>query len=350
MRLPLLLPLLALPAFGIPATTTLTLDGNGAVPNSTLNYNELAITVDPDVFINLSDTQITTLSGTVTATFDIDPANHTTAELTLSNGRADATPVTFSNSFFSLGYNVTATGLSAAVFTIDPPGFLTNEATGEFLASEHAFQIDQGTISGTALGNPVNIVLSPQDPFEGAGSETIAGTVTLIPTAPTPPYLNYDVVVTLPITTSDMFDASGTNVDVTSNGTLRAEGTLQVPESEYFAWTITEGIPGADPDADFNGDGVTNAFAWAYGLGKFDDASAWRPMALPTGGYEIPLPPFGTIAPIKVRVSTALDNWNDLPANRLSGAQNPLPLGSSGTFTVTPSGDPAEFLILEVDE
>ncbi len=137
-----------------------------------------------------------------------------------------------------------------------------------------------------------------------------------------------------------------------SAGTIKATGTLSVPTATgYAAWATAEGIPGADPNDDYNGDGVTNAFAWAYGFGKDDDAGAYRPMALPTGGFQIPLPPGGTVTPVRVRVSTTLGGWSDLPGARITpGNQNPIPASSSGTLTVSPSGDPAEFLILEVDE
>lgn len=334
----LLLPLIA-PVFGIQATTTLTLVQNDPP------YNRMLITVDPDTgypFVNIPDSDTAILTGTVTARFDVDPQTHETSELTLSNGRADASTVNFSRSLLGQGYNVTATGLSAAVATKTPPGEVT-PATGEFDASKHSFTIDQGTISGTALTNPVNIVLTPQDPFEGSGTGT--GHVTLTPTGISGLYQNYAVVVTLPVQTADVFVTGTTSVDVTSSGTLKAAGTLQVPRSEYLAWTIAEGIPGAAPEAD----GVNNALAWAYGLGAHDDARQWLPVALPNDGFEVRLPPYLTIAPIRVRTSTGLGTWSDLPAGRIWGGLNPLPVDSFGTYEVAPSGAPREFLILEVE-
>jgi hypothetical protein len=336
--------LLAAPALAIPATTTLALVENDPV------FNKLRITVDPQIpLVDLSDTEVTTLTGSVTAAFDVDPLRHQTSTMTLSDGRAHATPVTFSRSvlFGTYSYTVTASGLSAAVYTLIPPGAV-DPPTGNFDASQHAFSLDSGSLTGVALGNPIDIGLTPEEPLAGAGNGI--GQVTLTPSGTTALHQLYDVVVTLPIATSDAFEAGGTSVNVTSTGILKAAGTLEVPRSEYLAWTIREGIPGANPAADVNGDGLPNAFAWACNLGGNEDGGAWRPVALPDGGFEIRVPAVGTVAPVRVRVTNNLGNWTDLPAGRLSGGQNPLPVGSSGTRTVTPSGGPREFLRLEVEE
>ncbi|MGB6220354.1 hypothetical protein [Haloferula sp.] len=334
----LFLLLLVPPVFAIPASTTLTLvEGEPG-------FNTLTIRVDPDTPISLADTETTILSGSVIADFDVDPATGKTSEFTLREGRATTSPLNFSRSFLGLGYNVSGNQLSAAIVTPDPPGTVEPE-TGEFDASQHSFEIDQGSITGTALGSPVDLTLSPEDPFIGSGSGT--GTITLTPDGNSGIFLKFSVAVTLPIAIDDNFDGGGVNVAITAAGTLKATGTLEVPKSEYLAWTLAEGITGADGQADANGDGVPNAIVWALGLGALDDA---RNFVLKTanGAYEIQLPPTGTIAPITIQGSDLFSAWTPVSANRISSSLNPIPPASTGLITISRIAD--EFLRLKVDE
>lgn len=338
----LLLATLTLPAFGMPATTTLTL------VNET-GFNRLTITVDPG--FGLSSSQVSTLTGTVIADLEVDPAAGQASQLTLRDGRVNASDVRFKKSAFLLGgYDISGTGLSGRAFTPNPPGSV-NPATGTFDASQFGFLLDQGTLKGeaTILGSttPVDETIDAANPVSGQGSGT--GTLLLRSPRDSGPYRVFDLVLTLPVSVQDSFDANGTSVALTATGTIKATGTLEVPRSDYLAWTIREGIPGADPAADANGDGLPNAFAWAYRLGRDDDASAFRPRALPGGGYQIPLPAGGTLAPVRILASSDLSGWPELSAARLSLAANPLPAGSSGTVTVATAGLEREFLILEVD-
>lgn len=355
----LLIPLLVAKAWAIPANCQLTLVDAATNPG----FNALSITVDPGAEGQLEDTDTSILTGTIDAAFDVDIINHTTSEITLSNGLVNLSDCSFSRSEYfpiilkNIAYTADTTGLKAEIYTFDPPG-ASIVIDDEFEAFDQAFIVNQGTLTGEVVETPGPTTPFTQDyavePINGAGADGELGTVTLTPNGGDASTTNYIVEITLPIASDDIRPVGDPPRDlrIATSGTIKATGNLQVSTgtpSGYAAWAIAEGIPGADPDDDFNGDGVTNAFAWAYGFGKSDDASAFRPMALSTGGFQIPLPPGGTVTPITVRVSSNLGGFSDLPTGRISGSQNPLPTSSSGTFTVTPSGNPSEFLVLEVD-
>ena len=345
----LLLVLLVQPATAVPATVELDLVTGDP------SFNRLQLTVDPG--LGLADTEVSEVTGNLFADLEVDPSRGQVSEMTLRNGDdpddgLQASDVAFGRSIIFIGgYNVSGSGLAGDIFTPLPPGIVTRE-TGAFDASQYSFRLNQGSLVGSAriLGQTtlLDLLITPAEPITGAG--TGAGSVALTLVQDTGPLLTYEVVLVLPVSVTDTFEDGSLSVDVTAVGTIKAAGTVQVPASEYIAWTLAQAIPGADPQGDFNGDGLPNAISWAYGLGKNDDAGAWRPAPLSGGGFEIPLPATGTTTAILVRVSGDLESWSDLPANRLSGGQNPLPAGSTGTFTISSSGSPNEFLRLEVEE
>ncbi|MCP5534355.1 MAG: hypothetical protein H7A48_14385 [Akkermansiaceae bacterium] len=348
MTRPLLFLLLASPAMAIPASTTLTLVNEPG-------FNVLDITVSgPN--ITTSTTQ-STLTGTVTATLDVDNDLGQTSELTLSDGVVAGSDFTASGtasvSFFTGPYQLNATNLAGTFFTFSPPGTVT-PATGEFAASQHRFVINQGDVEGTALGQTTFTTFSEENPFEGAGSGT--GTVTLTPAGTTASGFLYQIVVVVPgVNVSDSITVGSTfttTVTVSGTGTIKAEGTIEVPRSAFTAWALAEGVPGASIDGDANHDGVPNGIAWAMGLGAMDSALAAVPRVagLPSPGFEIPCPPGGTRAPITIQVSDSLGNWTNVPAARCSAGVNPLPAGTAGTVWVSASGTPREFLRLRVTE
>jgi hypothetical protein len=336
--LPLWLALIS-PLAAIPASTTLTLVNQPG-------YNRITVKVDPGS--GLDDTEVTTLTGTVQAFFDINPTNGQTSEFTLLNGRANGTNMTFSRSVFLVPvYTVNITNLSAAINTISPPGVVT-PATGLFAASQHRFDIDQGSISGTAFGNQVNESFTPENPASGTGNNN--GSVVLVHTGDSGIFRNYTVTATLPVAINDSF-VSGTNtVNVTGNGTVRASGTVQVPRTEYLAWTLDQGIPNAPFAGDPNGDGVSNGLLWALGLNANSNPLPYLPRPNPAqpGGFIVPLPPGGSGAPILIQSSPNLGTWG--PAGAVGPVANPVPAGTSGNVTVAPDGSPKRFIRLQVTE
>lgn len=351
----LILLFLAAPVLATPAVSTLTLVNDPIPGQPGKFYSVLDITLSGPNVTPSSTT--TTLSGTVTAAFNVDNAFGETSELTLSNGNITATDFSLSGTViffgFSFGsYTADATNLGATLFTTQAPGYVTS-FNGEFAASQHKFSINQGSVTGAAAGQNFNEIFTPGTPFEGSGSGL--GSVTLTPTSSNATYQNYDVVVILPgvsITDTITAGTSPTTVtaDVTGTGDIKAIGTLQVPFSEYLAWTIAQGIPGAPGQDDANHDGLPNALAWAFGLDATTNASADRPSVTTSHGFEFNIPGSGSVAQIRLQRSTTLGSWADVPVNRISLNSNPLLIGSSGTITVAPSGDPVEFFRLKVEE
>lgn len=330
------------PLFALPASTTLTLVNDPA-------YNKITVTIDPGS--GLADTEVTTLTGTVQAALNINPANGQTTELTLTNGRANGTNMTFSKNIFVASYTINVTNLSAAIETLVPPGVVT-PATGIFAANQHGFEIDQGSIIGTTGGligtNPINESFTPESPASGTGSGN--GSVTLVHTGDTGLYRNYAVTVTLPVSIVDSFVTGTLTVAVNATGTIRAAGTVQVPKSEYIAWTITQGIPNAPFNGDANSDGVANGLVWALGLNANSNPRPYLPRPNPAvpGGFLVPLPAGGTAAPILVQSSPHLASW--APATSVAPVANPIPTGTSGNVTIAPDASPSRFLRLLVNE
>jgi hypothetical protein len=332
------------PLAAIPANTTLTLVTDP-------NFNKVTVKVDPGS--GLSDTDVTTLTGTVQAYFDVNPATGRTTELTLVNGRANGTNMNFARTAFLnlAAYNINVTNLSAAINTIAPPGVVT-PATGIFAANQHRFDIDQGTITGTTSGlignNAINESFTPLNPASGTGNGD--GTVVLTATGISGIYRNYSVTATFPVSIADTFLAGTTSVAITASGTVKATGTLQVPRTAYLAWTVAENIPNAPFNGDPNGDGVSNGLLWALGLNANSNPLPYLPRSNPAvpGGFIVTLPPGGTGGPILIQSSPHLASW--APATAVTPVANPIPTGTRGTVTIAPDGSPRRFLRLLVTE
>lgn len=345
-RTPLLLILLSVGATARPVSTVLTLQNDPIPGQPGKTYGVLDIAVSG--FGISTSTTTTTLSGVVTAGFDV--VSGQTSELTLSNGVIAATDFSASGTV-TLGGNYTldAQGLSGTFETPNPPGVVT-AASGLFNANQHRFAVTSGTVQGSALGQNIFEEFTELEPFEGVGSGT--GSVTLTPTGSSAVYDSYDVVVIVPgISVTDSITVvtilGSTTVTVTGTGSIKAVGTLDVPKSDYLAWTLAEGAPGASGQADANGDGVPNAIAWALGLGLMDSARdhVLRPA---NGGYELQLPVGGTVAPIHVEGSDLSSAFVPLAPGRLSAGVNPLPPGSTGLITLGRVA--GEFVRLSVGE
>jgi hypothetical protein len=125
---------------------------------------------------------------------------------------------------------------------------------------------------------------------------------------------------------------------------------VQVPRTEYLAWTVAEGIPGAPFEGDSNGDGVANGLVWALGLSNSADPRPYlpRPHPLVPGGFLVSLPDGGTAAPILIQSSPHLGSWS--PASGVLAPANPLPAASSGNIAIQPNGSPTRFIRLRVTE
>jgi autotransporter-associated beta strand protein len=245
-------------ASAVPATSNLTLVNQAG-------FNQIAVTVDPGS--GLSDTEVTTLTGSVDALFNIDPQSGSVSELTFTNGRANGTNMTFSRSIFFLGgYNITVSNLSSSLYTVLPPG-VVNPINGQFEGNQHAFLIDQGNINGSTNGlignNTINESFSSANPASGNGSGS--GTVTLTNLGDSGNFRIYDSVVTLPVTIADTFLAGSTNVNLTGSGTLKFAGRTQVPINQTVADTLWTGAVNQD---------WKNPFNWSNGVPQ-ESAPQW---------------------------------------------------------------------------
>ena len=345
MRTPLLLALSTCPLIAIPVTTPLTLSEESG-------FNELALTINPPVLP--ADTATSTLTSVpgqpITATLDVDPSAGTTNEFSMTGGRIEGTDTTFSNGNILGSYTVNLTNVGGTVSTPNPPAPV-DPATGNFDATLHQFTIDQGqaagSISAIIVGTiPIDISFTPTESFTGSGSGE--GTITLTETSANALTKSFDVEVTIPVDITEVTEADGQEVTIRAVGTIKLEGSAEVPISEYIAWTIENSIPGAPADDDNNGDGVRNGIAWALGYDGVTDASPSlpRPSDLIPGGFEILLPNGGTAAPLVAETSSTLGSWADIDTGRLSTVSNPIPAGSTGTVTIAPSGAPREFIRL----
>jgi hypothetical protein len=138
--------------------------------------------------------------------------------------------------------------------------------------------------------------------------------------------------------------------NVTGTGTVRASGTVQVPKTEYLAWTLDQGVPNAPFAGDPNGDGVSNGLLWALGLNFAEKPGPYLPRPNPAvpGGFLFPVPASGTAAPILIQSSTNLGSWS--PAGGLSPAANPVPARTASPVTIAPDGSPRRFIRLQVNE
>lgn len=309
-------------------------------------YNKLNITLAVTLFG--SQTKQSTVTGSMLARLAISPATNRSPEFTILSGTFQGTPVSFSLSNFLFG-SITATSstIGGTMFTTTPPGTI-DPTTGQGPASQHQFVINQGTVSGTAVGNPINVNFAT-DPASGTGSGTATVTITRASTTATRAV--YNVTVTLPVNLSEPIPNDfGLTATFSASGTFKAAGQVSVPLSDYLAWTEVQNVPGASPDADPNHDGISNGLLWALGLGINSNPRPHLLVANPTSrrGFRLTLPAGGSGGPLFIDSSTSLapNSWSLASPAELSLPANPLPAGTTGTITIAPSTLPRRFLRL----
>lgn len=326
-------------------------------PNTATKVNAIEIKVRPQDDPTLESSQQTRLAGTMIADMEVDIANDDAIEMSFRQGRGTIKGLTtesftFNKPGFFLSYTVTFSNISFAIDTPNPPGIVSIPSTGTFDASQHRFLVDQGTASGsyTALfvTTPINETFSPADPLGGPGQGT--GTITLVRTGTRPGFIDYSATMNFPVAVNELQGAPGQQVRVIATGTIRATGTFSVSSSGYLQWTLEEGVRGEPGNGDVNGDGVSNTLAWALGLDAVEDAKPYLPQVQSNRSYLLPLPFTGSGAPLRLMVSQNLSQWTQVPAQRISTGQNPLPAGAGGNITVSPSTTDREYFRLEVIE
>jgi hypothetical protein len=65
---------------------------------------------------------------------------------------------------------------------------------------------------------------------------------------------------------------------VAACGLLLAGATVASAQGDYLDWAEAQGLIGpiAEPDADLDGDGITNLMAYAFDLAPVEDPEAWE--------------------------------------------------------------------------
>ena len=132
-------------------------------------------------------------------------------------------------------------------------------------------------------------------------------------------------------------------------------------ESAYDRWhqaaTGAQQGPAAyiPPDADLDGDGLPAALEWAL-QGSLFARDPWPVSAPAFDGSEwrvtISLPNGGLVAPVRLRESTDLLTWTDVPALRTNLGGSSIPPGrrTPAVVTLTRPGAPRNWVRLEVEE
>lgn len=305
--------------------------------------NKLNITIGATASgLAASDEQTTTVSGFLNVTVNSNPQTGATTVFTIDGGTVAMTDMNFNlRVFFISVAKVSTLGMSGTAFTPLPPGIVTPTANGgTFDAAQHHLRINEGDITGEIT--PPGSAATPIDanftdaPVEGPGSGT--GTLTVAPGASTPTHRNCTVTMLLPVDFTDTQDLDGTAVTVQVQGTIRATGIIPIPLNSWVDWTIGNDLAGASFTT-LTGPGKTPlGLAWAMGYEPDTPATVVTPVMIPgtTPAARLVLPASGSRAPLTLEQADSLttDSWQKVPAAEVSGGQNPVPTGTSGTVTV----------------
>jgi hypothetical protein len=214
-----------------------------------------------------------------------------------------------------------------------------NPATGKGDASQHEFIINRGTVSGTAMGEPIEVDFST-DPAGGTGNGTQTVTVTPIRTDATRAY--FQVTFILPVEFEEPIPNDyGIDATMSGSGTFKAIGTVSAPLSKYLAWTEQQGIPGVPPSTPEKSAVADAGLLWALGLGIDANPVPHLPRPAPAspGSFLLDLPATGSGGPIFIETSPNLapGSWTLVDPDDLSVPSNPLPAGTAGLVTIAPA-------------
>lgn len=281
------------------------------------DVNVLGITLSA---LGIQDGENSDLSGTVSATLEIDPETDQVLEFTLTSGDLTATDMNFSL-LGGLIADVSISDVKATIVTFaEGP---VDAETGQFEASLHQVTLNQGSISGTSIGGAVDEDFS-QNSVSGTGSGI--GTVSITRTAVVGNIVTYEILVVLPLEFSNPLQDG---VEVLVDGTVQMEGSIEVPLDPYLGWTEMNGIAEAPFEGDHDGDGIPNGLLWALGYGANDRPKLFTPDLFATGQVDLIIDPGpnGTLAPITVEVSHDLEVWTQLDPFLILGFENPVPTG-----------------------
>lgn len=249
-------------AFQFPGAASLPLDP----PDATVNTLDVGVTAkgtvpaeipdfgNVDIKIDTSDSETSTISGSLLCDFDleINPVTFA-AEVQAISFRESPVYIDDDPSFeLDLGrvffiiqvgtVLVDGEDLVATLNTPLPPGSVTGSS---FPLAPHELRLYQGTISGSATGlaedfiDPIAINLAETPLIGPLGSGN--GTLTISAPSQAGSIISYDVEITVPADFASLVLDDPVDVTVSTSGTVSASGTLTV-----------------DLDADSDGDGLTD--------------------------------------------------------------------------------------------
>jgi hypothetical protein len=295
-------------------------------------FNKFQVRVSASGF---SDTKTTTLTGTLGARLNINHTNNTTDTMVVTSSNISASNLSFRLGGFLNLANFSTQGKKVALLT---PGGIgpVNPATGTFDATLHAFAVNEGTLSGTALGSPISLNFA-ESPLTGTGTGN--GSVTLTNRVEGPNRrISYTVTVTIPATINNDLLLNGTAVNIRITGTLRATGTIYVMRPiTYAEWAIEQGVGPNRRDKFDLSPGISNGLL--FGLGHNADTAPEQLFTPnPDGNLELNVAEEPR-EEVLINYSTDLMTWMPIPPERLLSAPGEPPVfstvGSSGFYRVT---------------
>ena len=285
--------------------------------------------------ITATDTKTTTLTGTVGTRLNIDHINNTTDTMVVTSSNISASNLSFNlrSGFISVA-TFTTQGKKVALSTPLGIGPVT-PATGAFDATLHAFAVNEGTLSGTALGSPISLDFATS-PLTGTG--TGSGSVILSNRVEGPNRrISYTVTVTVPALINNDLILNGNPVNIQITGTMRATGTIFVTRPiTYDEWAIEQGVGPNRRDKFDLSPGISNGVLFAMG---HDAVTAPEQLFTPDPDGNLEL----NVAEepreeVLIRYSTDLMTWIPIPPERLLSAPGEPPVfstsGDAGFYKV----------------
>lgn len=289
-------------------------------------FNEFEIEVSAEAQGQAaSDNDTTTLSGTANITLNIDPLTGKTDDIVINDADINASDMDFTlRVFFVVRVaELTTSGVKGSAST--PEGECpVDPTTGQFNAALHNFTLNQGSLSGAALNEPISSNFS-DTPISGAGTGN--GTVILTnPVEGENRKVTYDVTVTLPVSLDNTIPVGDSEDAATVNATgiLKATGTIFVIRPPTFEeWAVAQGEVTDSQDSFSLSERVPNEVLYALGY----DSSSIPTSALIKNqqGLQLNLGPAGQLQDVLIEYSPDLINWSSASASRIiSSPDDPL--------------------------
>jgi len=315
-------------AFGFTGAGDLTL-----VSDATFNKLQVTITAT-----GATSTKTTTVTGVLNTQINANPASGASTAFTITGGNLAMSNMNF---VLKLGFLTVATintnNMAGTAYTIVSPGAATaNGNGGTFEAALHRLLINQGTITGTALGTPISADFS-SSPLAGQGTGT--GTITLVPGASSATHRTCLTTMVLPVDFTDSQVLSGATVSVRVQGSIKAVGNALIPLNGWIEWLDQNNLAGAGFNNTIAAGSTPLGLAWATGLNPTSPSSSITPLinssgAIPSAKFN--LPATGSRAHLLLEKSTTSPNsgWSAVDPADVSLGVNPIPPGRSGPVSV----------------